>query len=439
MFKMSRNLILILLGAVMLLVVTACVPAASPAGDAGAGGEQVTIRFVSNHGDVEVPIFEEVIGKFEAEFPNVKVDYLNATSQFEDTIKTQGVGGSLPDVWYARTFLTSDYATKGWTLNLASLIDRDDVDVDDFWAAQIAQMSYEGDLYALPYDFSNVGIYYNKDIFDEMGVDYPTSDWTMEEMAEIAEQFVEKDADGNITRWGLNIFPWSWPWLGILQANGGAIFNEDQTECVINSAENLATLEFFKEMRNKGIYPESGATPEGLEPFSNGLVAMTFEGSWGTQGTRDRVGDKFDFDVVAMPKGSTGRRGITPAGGAWSIASTSEHPEEAWEFIKFLTSTDSTNTLISDHMRSIPGRKSSVPRWTEVALSGELPPANVGVFGEMMEEAYEIVYPQFWGDYDIAWSNLMVPAIVGGDGVLGPAEALEQMEKQCNEAIANSQ
>ena len=210
--KLFRQFFVLNVALVMLLLTAACAPAAAPGGEAGADGEAVTIRFVTNHGDVEVPVFEEVVANFEAEFPNVKVDYLNATAQFEDTIKTQGVGGSLPDVWYARTFLTSDYATKGWTLNLAPLIDRDDVDVDRFWAAQIAQMSYEGDLYALPYDFSNVGIYFNKDIFDEMGVPYPTSDWTMEEMAEIAEQFVEKDADGKITRWGLNtIFPWSWP------------------------------------------------------------------------------------------------------------------------------------------------------------------------------------------------------------------------------------
>ena len=190
-------------------------------------------------------------------------------------------------------------------------------------------------------------------------------------------------------------------------------------------------------MRQKGVYPELGATPEGLDPFSNGLVAMAFQGSWATQAMRDRVGDKFDFDVVAMPKGTTGRRGITPAGGAWSIASTSEHPEEAWEFIKFLTSTESTNILISDNVRSIPGRQTSVPRWVEKASENELPPENVEIFSEMMLDAYEIVYPAFWSDYKIAWANLIVPAIVGGEGVLGPAEALAQMEDQCNAAIAN--
>ncbi|MEM7345506.1 MAG: hypothetical protein AAF485_14790, partial [Chloroflexota bacterium] len=65
-------------------------------------------------------------------------------------------------------------------------------------------------------------------------------------------------------------------------------------------------------------------------------------------------------------------------------------------------------------------------------------PKSVHVFAEMMDEAYELTYPPFWNDYQTAWSNLMVPAITGGDGVMVPADALEAFEKQCNEAIENS-
>lgn len=439
-----RRLGLLNVISLLLMVLAACAaPAGAPAAEgeadvpAAADGEQVTIRFVTNHAEVELPFFEQVVTEFEAANPNIDIDFLNiAGDQFNDAIRTQAIGENLPDIWYARTFLTSDYASKGWTLNLTQLAERDGIDIEDFWPAQVAQMQYENELYALPYDFSNIGIYYNKDMFDEMGVPYPSDDWTWEDLAATAEQFVEQDADGTVTRWGLNIYPWTWVWLGLLQANGGSIFNEDFSACTIDSPENLATLEFFQDLRSRGIYPESGATPAGLDPFANGLVAMAFQGSWATQQIRDSVGDAFEFDVAAMPAGTSGRRGITPAGGAWAIAANSEHPDEAWEFLKFLTSTESINTLISDNLRSIPGRQSSVERWVEVASQGDLPPANVGIFADMMGDAYEIVYPPFWGDYDIAWNNLIVPAIVGGDGVLGPAEALAAMQEQCNNAIA---
>ena len=89
------------------------------------------------------------------------------------------------------------------------------------------------------------------------------------------------------------------------------------------------------------------------------------------------IKDKFDFDVVAMPKSPTGASCLNAAGGAWGIAKNSKALEAAWTFNKFLTNTDSTNVLISDPLRSIPGRKSSVPRWNETAAKGGMPPKNV--------------------------------------------------------------
>ena len=54
------------------------------------------------------------------------------------------------------------------------------------------------------------------------------------------------------------------------------------------------------------------------------------------------IKDKFDFDVVAMPKSLTGASCLNAAGGAWGIAKNSKALEAAWTFNKFLTSTDST-------------------------------------------------------------------------------------------------
>ena len=78
------------------------------------------------------------------------------------------------------------------------------------------------------------------------------------------------------------------------------------------------------------------------------------------------------------------------AGGAWSIAANSKHPNEAWQWITFLTNKRSTEILISEPTRSVPGRKSAVPLWVKVAKSGKLPPAHVGVFPDQMPEAFGI-------------------------------------------------
>jgi sn-glycerol 3-phosphate transport system substrate-binding protein len=329
------------------------------------------------------------------------------------------------------------FANSGWTVNLQPFVDRDELDVSDFWPAEVEQMTYEGSLYALPYDFSNIGIVYNKNILDEAGIAEPAGDWDWAGLFETAGQLVTRDGD-TVTRWGMAVYPWSWVWIGILFANGGRLFTDDYKECVIDSAENRETFEFFVQQREAGIYPESGALPQGVDAFASGLVAMAFEGSWATQSRRESVGDQFVFDVTYFPTGSTGRRAISAAGGAWGIGANSQAVEEAWQFNVHLTSTESTNILISEPVRSIPGRQSSVPAWNEAASRSDLPPENVEIFAEQMQDAWAQPFPLYWKDFDVAWSNRIVPLLNGGEGTTDVAATLAQFQEEVNGIIAQS-
>ena len=125
----------------------AAAPAAPTAAPAAA--QEAKIRFISNHGEADVPLFKKVLENFAAANPNIQVEYLDiAGNEFYNAINTQGAGGQLPDVWYTRTFDVPVYASKGWTVSLQPLIDRDakEVNVDDFWPAQVAQMKWKGQL-----------------------------------------------------------------------------------------------------------------------------------------------------------------------------------------------------------------------------------------------------------------------------------------------------
>ena len=136
-------------------------PAAPAAPAAQPAAQKAKIRFISNHGEADVPLFKKVLENFAAKNANIEVEYLDiAGNEFYNSINTQGAGGQLPDVWYTRTFDVPVYASKDWTISLQPLADRDakEVNVDDFWPAELAQMKWKGQLYALPYDFSNIGI-----------------------------------------------------------------------------------------------------------------------------------------------------------------------------------------------------------------------------------------------------------------------------------------
>jgi len=403
-----------------------------------APAEAVTLRFVTNHGESNLPLFEEVVANFHDANDNIDVELLDIVgAEFYDSINAQGVAGDLPDVWYTRTFDVPVYANKGWTVNLQPFIDGEsaEVDVDDFWPAEVKQMEWKGDLYALPYDFSNVGIYYNKSMFDDAGIDYPTDDWTFQDLADLAVRFVEQDGDGNFTKWGMTAYFWNWVFHGLLYGWGGEVFSDDFSECVIASPENQACLEFWEGMRKDGVYPEAGAMPEGVNPFAAGLVPMMYQGSWATVQMRSLVEDAFDFDCVALPLSPDGNGCIGAAGGAWGVASSSDHVEEAWEFNKFLTNTESQIVLISKPLRSIPGRQSAVPAWEEEAAKGSMPPENVGTFARQMSRAYDVAYPAYWQDYDQAWGNIVGPFF---DGTAGQSAetVLQELEDEVNRIIA---
>lgn len=428
-------------------VIAGCAPpAAAPVGEAGAEAsaaqEAVTLRFVTNHGESDVPLFQKVVDAFAAAHPQIKIDYLDIAggSEFYTSINTQGAAQQLPDVWYTRTFDIPVYASKGWTTNLQPLIDRDaaEVNVDDFWPAQVAQMKWNEQLYALPYDFSNVGIYYNKALFDAEGQGYSPAEWRWPDLAATGVKFVQQDANGNFTRWGLQLFNWSWVFAGIIMGWGGKIFADDLSACVIDSPEARDCFNFFISEREKGLYPEAGASPAGVDPFAADLVPMAFQGSWATTYMRDTIGDKFDFDCTVMPLSPTGGSCINAAGGAWGIAANTANLEAAWTFLKFLTSTESTNTLISEPLRSIPGRKSSVTLWNEKAAEGGLPPQNVTAFSAQMEIANAAPYPPYWQDYDTTWTNMIAPMIDGAT-TDGPDVVLPAFQEEVNRLIAQYQ
>ncbi len=415
---------------------TAAEGAAPTTAAAAPSGGSTTLRFVTNHGESDLPYFTTVLDKFKAAHSDIVVDHLNIAEgeQFYTSIQTQAVGGNLPDVWYVRTFDVAPFASRNWLLALDEQVARDGVDTKDFWPAQLAQQTYEGKLYSLPYDFSDWAIYYNKTLFEAEGVPLPTDDMTWDEAFALAERFVKKEGSTQ-SRWGMTTFSSGWLMWGVLESFGGKVFSEDYKTCLINSPENVATYQMFLDKANSGVTPLPGATPQGVDPFAGELVAMKSDGSWATNSTRDAVGDRFEWDVVKFPKGSTGKRYITPAGGGWGIAATSKSPDQAWTFLNHLASTELINTMVAEPVRSVPGRQSSAKVWEETVAKGGLPPKNAGIFPVLLQEdALNVTYPAFYKEFEQIWGQ-RASGIFTGTPV---AEALQTMQTEVDELLQRS-
>ena len=356
----------------------------------------VTLQFWTNHDATDVPLFQHVIKNFQTAHPNIKIQMTNETGSTYDTtlISTHAVSGTLPDVFYNRTFATADRANRGWTVDLTPFIQKEKVSLTDFWPAELVQETWKGRIHSLPYDFSDFGIYYNKTLFDKKRITYPPADgnWTWDDLHRLAKEFVAMSG-GKQTMWGVDLTPliYSWPVPGFVLAWGGTWISKDLRTFEVNTPEATTLFQTLQDMVFKTrVTPRFGSFPAGLDPLATGKVAMAVNGSWATLSERAVVGKRFEWDVAPLPKGPTGKRPNSPAGGAWSIAANSKHPNEAWEWVKFLTNTQADEILISQPTRSVPGRKSAVPLWVKVAKSGKLPPAHVSAFPDQMPEAFEV-------------------------------------------------
>ena len=403
-----------------------------PSGDSGSGTG--TIQFWTNHSDDEVINFKKVIANFNASNPDIKVNLLNIAdaAKYYTKVNTAAVGGNLADVYYARTFDIASFVDKKRIIAQTPLIDKDKaaVDPDDFWPAQVQQMSVDDQLYGLPYDFSNLAIYVNKSIFESEGVPIPSDDWTWDQFFETAGHFVQKSGKKQ-KRWGAGFVTYNWFMMGVFKSNGGATFSDDLASCVVNQPANVDFLAKLSDQMGKGVLPSPNATPAGVDPFAAQMVAMQVNGSWATAQTRLSVEKKFDWDVVRLPKGTTGKREVSAAGGSWVIPPTSKNQAAAWNFTKYLASKESQQVLIVDPLRSIPGRQSSAAEWEAKAKASNEPPAGIEIFPQQMkEDAVNWAFPKFWTEFDTIWANRIATLGAGGD----PAKILSQIQDDTNKA-----
>lgn len=386
-----------------------------------------------NHTNQEAALFQDQVDRFAADRPGVRIRVQNIANgaQFYTKLRTVSVTGDLPDVWYARTLDTAFNVANGWQLRLDDRLDSGGT--DDFWPAQVRQMSVAGSLYSLPYDFSCYAIYVNTTMFDELGVPLPDDEtWTWTDLFELAAAF-RRVENGRQNRWGFYFSLGSWLFDGIFRAHGGSMFDDAGRTVRVGSAENIETLRQFYAQLANGNAAQPQTLGAAVDPFVSGLVAMAINGSWATKQTRDQVGDRFAWDVLKLPRGSTGRREIAAAGGAWGISTDSANPDLAWELISYLSDRERLNTFISEPLRGIPGRISSAEDEATMAARSRQPPRNFKILSDQfLTDAYEITWPAFWSEYETIWNNRSTALNSGAD----PAEILPQIERDAQAAAA---
>ena len=251
--------------------------------------------------------------------------------------------GHAPDVVNLHWRSTPQAASTGQLLALDSLLARDGIHRDAFYPIGLQAYSYHGALYGMPLKGSTVTGFYNQDLFDRYGVEYPTRDWTWEEMLDKARRLtVDEDGDGLPDVYGLSPYDIAnYVWSG-----GGRFVRREDGRWVSNLDDptTVEAVRFYVELfsRHKVCPPRPGIrseAPMSTFTFMAGRIAIELGGPWNIPDYQFL--DRFRWEALLFPKGSAGRH-TRYAGTGLVIWEGTGRPEEAWRLVKHMTGPEAT-------------------------------------------------------------------------------------------------
>src|SRR5690606_29440714 len=182
----------------------------------------------------------------------------------------------------------AEFAQGGLAANLTPYLERDDVDLGMYIPQLLENHRYiDGNIYTLPKDFSTLGVYYNKDLFDQAGIAYPQPGWTWEEALEMMRKLTRARGDGEVETWGVVVNPW-WNAIAWAQAwgRGRTILSPDfrTARGYLDHPDTVSALQFFYDLGL--VYgvntPDAVRDASGGERgvFLNGQAAILIWGNW---------------------------------------------------------------------------------------------------------------------------------------------------------------
>lgn len=294
--------------------------------------------------DAAVPGYREAaMKKFNEAQSKYLLDYQFVAPQpkYYEKLTVMMAGGAPPDLFILTTAWLPEYWRNNVLLNIQSYVDRDKYSLDDFPKIAMDAYKYKGGFYGLPDNVTGWCIYYNSDIFDEVGAMKPTAQWndakwTTDDFMAACEKITKKDASGKTTRFAFDISTAYLP-LGIFLSMFGASYTDnalEPKECTLDRPEAIKTLQFLADLRFKYGYaprPEALSEMKANEMVQNGRLAMSIGGGWGLSAWEPY---KFKWDIGHFPKGPAKRDNYTfyyPL----TIAKASKVPDGAWELLKY--------------------------------------------------------------------------------------------------------
>lgn len=278
-------------------------------------------------------------------------------NEYENKIKMAFGSQSATDLILMDAPNVASYASSGVLEPLDTYWDKSDF--GDLVPSSQTAMTWNGKIWAAPLNEANTLLFYNKDVFDQLGIKAPTKledAWTFDQLLDICKkvtipgqryaiqpQMFTMDNKNE----GMTFTEMLWPWM-----SGGEILSPDATKAdgFFNSEASKKGINFFAQLYKNG-YASTEAT---ANAFETGKVVMWVNGPW-MIGTWKKDFPNVHWGAMPMPKDAKGASGA----GSWNIAvsKSSQHKKEAWQVVQAITGVEGQKIWCSK-TGNLPARKS---------------------------------------------------------------------------------
>ncbi|RKN42512.1 extracellular solute-binding protein [Streptomyces hoynatensis] len=393
--------------------------------DGGDGGDSLQLWIMEGTNPDAEPYVESLKEAFEEQTgATLDVQFIQ-WADAHDKITTAMAGDELPDVAEIGTTWAPEFGAAGALTDLSETIESEGL-ADDLVPALREAATVDGAVYGMPWYAGTRSLMYRKDIFEEHGLQAPT---TWDELRDVALQLKELEPDmipfpvigGG--EYSVDAFIWG---------AGGQIAEQDgdQWHSTINSPEAVEGIDFYTSLATEDDVSVAAASTwletDQLESFQNGQSAMVINGNWTVNtllADDPSWADKIGVVPIPGPEG-----GFSPSfvGGSLLGEFNSDQPDLAWDLIELMSTGDFASQW-AESSGYFPGQQSLLD-----AVVAENDPL-VAPFAQQMSEAGASVpvteaYGTIQGDQVV---TRMVQEILSGDASVQEAadEAAASMDE----------
>jgi multiple sugar transport system substrate-binding protein len=344
----ARQLARLLLVALALLLAAcgAAAPASPPAAEGDADTPVALRMTVWTGSEAHLALLNGIAEAYRADHPNVSVQF--DTIPFDDytsKLTIQLAGGNPPDAGWILETTAPAFIDAGVLADIGGTLKGDEsYDYADLSAPAMGLWTRSEAVYGVPFSTSPFVLFYNQDMFEAAGLQTPNElqaagAWTWEALADAARTiaaenpgvygFETVDNAGYSSRIWHNLVP-------IVRAYGGEAWADGT--CTMASPEAVAAVQLYHDM----VYVDQSAVPPGEQgDFYTGASAMTVGQLSRVSKLKDAT---FAWDIAPLPAGPAGQPAVVGQA-ALGVFNAGPHPEEAADFVAFMTNKENTAKL----------------------------------------------------------------------------------------------